>query len=119
MTYAEMERTMQFLLEQQAQLTANVQRHDEQIAEVNEQIAQLTANVQRHDGHIGQVTDLVGRLAQAEIRLVERMTDLEGRMAELATAGKETQERLDAFITFVEKYISGRNGGRRRKNKSD
>ena len=52
----DLERTMEFIVEQQAQLTASVQKHDEQIAKNSEQIAALS--------------DLVGRLAQAEIRLV-------------------------------------------------
>ena len=39
-----------------------------------------------------------------------KMGELEIKMAELATAGKETETRLNAFIVFVEKYISSRNG---------
>jgi hypothetical protein len=45
-----------------------VQKHDEQIAHNSVQIATLT--------------DLVGRLAQAEIRLVEEMRGNEARLAE-------------------------------------
>ena len=33
----------------------------------------------------------------------------------LQQAQTESQERLDAFIVFVEKYISSRNGGQRRR----
>jgi hypothetical protein len=49
-------------------------------------------------------------MAQAEIHLVERMDALAGRMDALAAAHKETDERLNALIVTVERYIAGRNG---------
>ena len=58
----DIEKTVQFIIEHQAQLTASAQKHDEQIA---------------------AVTDLVGRLAQAEIRLVERMEATESKLGKL------------------------------------
>jgi chromosome segregation ATPase len=64
----DIERTMQFILEQQARLEASAQMHDERIAKNSEQIATLT--------------ELVGRLAQSEIRLVEEMRGNEARLAE-------------------------------------
>ncbi len=104
MTPEQMERTIQFILEHQAQLTASLQKHDEVLA-------QLERNVARHDQEIQTVTDLIGRLAVAETRLVERIDTFDERMNRLAQAQAETTERLNAFITFVEKYISSRNGG--------
>ncbi len=100
MTQEEMERTMQFIVEQQAQFTADIQQLKE-----------------RQDSQ----TDLVGRMAQAGIEFGNRanqyqqqtearLSNLEIKMAQLAEAEKETQERLDAFIVFVEKYIASRNG---------
>ena len=59
----DLERTMDFIVAQQAQLTASVQKHDEQIAKNDEQIA-------KNSEQIAALSDLVGRLAQAEIRLV-------------------------------------------------
>ena len=102
----DLERTMQFIVEQQAQLTTSAQRHDEQLAA-------LTASVQKHDVHIATLTDLVGRLAQAEIRLAEQMRGNEARTAEQmqgheARLGslemKMTQffERMDRFIQGLE-----------------
>ena len=99
MTAMDLERTMEFIVEQQAQLTASVQKHDEQIAHNSVQIATLT--------------DLVGRLAQAEIRLVEEMRGNEARWAErmqghearlgsLETKMTQFLERMDRFIQGLE-----------------
>ena len=38
------------------------------------------------------------------------MVSLEASMKGLAEAGKETEARLNAFIVFVEKYISSHDG---------
>ncbi|HEX5483135.1 MAG TPA: hypothetical protein VFZ08_10985 [Terriglobia bacterium] len=91
----DIERTMQFILDMQAKHSAAVQRHDEEIARNSEQIAELGRK-------IDTVTDLVGRLAQAEIRLVERMDELAGAQA-------HSDQRLDALIDVVDKLIR-RNG---------
>jgi len=110
MTPEEIERTIQFILQHEAAVFARIDG--------------LSAASERHDREISQLTDLVGRLAQAEIHLVERMDTLAERMdtlaermdtlAErmeaLATAHKETDERLNALILTVERYIAGRNG---------
>ena len=112
----DIERTMQFIVEQQAQFWASAQKHDQQIAE-------LKAGMAKQDEQIAAVTGLVGRLAQAEIRLVERMEGQEARLASLETkttqlfdrmqgqearlASLETKttqlfERLDRFIQGLE-----------------
>ncbi|HEV2349472.1 MAG TPA: hypothetical protein VG028_06450 [Terriglobia bacterium] len=93
----EMDRTIRFIVETQAQTTANIQKHDEAIAA-------LERNAARHDQDIKTVTDLIGRLAIS-------MTELTGRMNSLAETHKETNERLNALILVVDKIIRARNGG--------
>ena len=112
MTPEEIERTIQFILQHEAQVFARIDR----LSEASERHEKA---IERHDNQISQLTDLVGRLAQAEIRLVERMDTLAQRMdtlAErmdaLAVAHKETDERLNALIITVQRYIAGRNGDR-------
>ena len=87
----DIERTMQFIVEQQARHEASVQKHDEQIAA-------LTASVQKHGEQIATLADLVGRLAQAEIRLVERMNGHETRLQSLETKMTQFLDRMDRFI---------------------
>jgi len=116
----DIERTMQFIVEQQAQFWASVQKHDEQIAKNDTQIAALTASIQKHDeqiaginGQIVTLTDLVGRLAKAEIRMAEQMQghtarlseqlqDHEARLASLETKTTQLFERMDRFIQGLE-----------------
>ena len=109
MASMDLERTMEFIVEQQAQLTASIQKHDEQIAA-------LTASVQRHDAQIANlgeqiadlgekvatVTDLVGRLAQAEIRIAEQMQGHEARLGSLETKMTQFLDRMDRFIQGFE-----------------
>jgi len=112
----DIERTIQFIIEQQAQLTASIQLHSEQIARNSEQIAALTASVQTHDvqiarhdaqiarigDQIGVLTDLVGRLAQAEIRLAEQIQGHEARLGSLETKATQLFDRMDRFIQGLE-----------------
>jgi hypothetical protein len=54
--------------------------------------------VQKHDAQIATLTDLVGRLAKAEIRLVELTQGQEARLTSLETKAKQLFERMDRFI---------------------
>ncbi len=86
---------MAFIVEQQAQLTASMQKHDEEMAE-------LRAVAAKHGEQIAAVTDLVGRLAQAEIHLVERMNGHETRLQSLELKMTQLFERMDRFIQGIE-----------------
>lgn len=91
----EIEKTMQFILETQAYLGASVKKHDEQLARNAEQIAKNSEQIAKNSEQIAAVTGLVGRVAQAEIRLVERMEKVEGSQQKLF-------ERMDRFIQGLE-----------------
>ena len=100
---------MQFIIEHQAKLTASAEKHDERIAKHDEQMAELRAMGAKHDERIAKneeqiaaVTDLVGRLAQAEIRLVERMEGHEVRLASLESKATKLFDRMDRFIQGLE-----------------
>ena len=99
MTFEEMERTMQFILEQQAQISGNVQRHDENLLVIETQLQGLEK--------------VVLKLADSHVLLVNSHKELAEGFKRLQQAQTESQERLDAFIVFVEKYISSRDGGQR------
>lgn len=117
----DLEKTMQFILEHEARLAARTDmiaelvkglaatanKHDELIAKHDEQIGRLETSV-------AAVTDLVGCLAQAEIRLVERMNhyseETDRRFRELAESHAHSDRRLDALIDVVDK-LTRHNGG--------
>ncbi len=81
-----------------------IQQRDEWLRQHDDWLRRHEQAVERHDEAIQTVTNLVGRLAQAETVLVERLDTL-------AAAGRETEERLNALIVTVEKFISRRNDG--------
>jgi chromosome segregation ATPase len=102
----DLERTMQFILEMQAKLEASVAKHDEQIARNSEQIAKHDEQISTLAASVTTLTDLVGRIAQAEIRLVERM---ETGFRELHEIQATTDYKLNALIDTVDKLVR-RNG---------
>ena len=83
MTLEELEKAMQFVLEQQAQFAAN--QH-----QVNERVSRLETNM--------------AEMARAQTHMNEVV-------AVMAETHRHTEEKLDAFIGVLERYISeGRNG---------
>jgi len=100
MTNEEIQRTMEFILGQQAQFAANIQRlHEERIRD-NPRLTRLEESFQ-----------LLVRLAEnSDLRLdrLESSTSvLEANMAALAAAQTHADERLSALIDIVRE---GRNG---------
>ena len=95
----DIEKTMEFILSVQARLEASAQGHEERLKKLESSVA--------------TVTDLVGRVAQAEIRLVERMEGMGQRMEagfkELRSLHADTEYKLNALIAAVDKLV-GRNG---------
>ena len=91
----DVEKTMQFILDTQARLEAVAGQHEERLT-------RLEMNLTRLEAQVAGVTDLVGRLAQAELRLVERMN-------ELTVSQAHTDQRLDTLVDIVDKLVR-RNG---------
>ena len=97
MTHEETERMMQFILQQQAQFAANQQQHDERIAVLEANMA----DVARAHAEMGRTQAEMGRA----------QTHLSEVVASMLDAQKHTQDKLDAFIGVLERYIAeGRNG---------
>ena len=100
----EIERSIEFIINQQALFA--------------EQFAQMAAEMKQMDERLGKLTDvvltvtgMVGRIAEAQVKAIEAQTQTDTKIAELAEQGIETQERLNAFIVVVERFISeSRNG---------
>ncbi|MDT5272820.1 MAG: hypothetical protein QOH49_5006 [Acidobacteriota bacterium] len=96
-----MERTMAFIVEQQAQITSTQ-------AQINTTMERLTERTDRNAEGISAL------LAIAEIHERE-ITELRQTQAEAQSQtderGRRTDERLDVLINIVERHISeGRNG---------
>ncbi|CAN5206807.1 hypothetical protein BH18ACI2_BH18ACI2_19440 [soil metagenome] len=100
----EMERTMQFILEQQAQLTVKLDKLAERVDGIAEKVDQMAEAQVKHESRTEQ-------LEESFRLLVQLASNTDERLDMLAEAQAHTDERMSAFITTVERYISeGRNG---------
>ena len=100
MTNEDIQRTMEFILAQQAQFAANIQRLQEERIRDNPRLTRLEESFQ-----------LLVRLAENSDTRLDRLesgtSTLEANMAALAAAQTHTDERLSALIDIVRE---GRNG---------
>ena len=104
MTTEELEKAMRFILEQQAQFAANQQQAGERVSRLEATMAELAANQQ-------QVGERVSRLETTMAEMARAQTHMNEVVAVMADTHRHTEEKLDAFIGVLERYISeGRNG---------
>jgi len=107
MTNEEMHRTMEFIVEQQAQFAANIQRLQEERIRDNPRLTRLEESFQLLV-QLAQTTDIrLDRLESTTFTLESTTSTLESNMAALAAAQTHTDERLGALIDIVRE---GRNG---------
>ncbi|HEX5707393.1 MAG TPA: hypothetical protein VFX96_08865 [Pyrinomonadaceae bacterium] len=102
MTNEEMQNTVQFILEQQAQLTVNLDKVAEKLDSVAEKVDRLA------EAHL-RSEERISRLEQASLLLVEFSRGVDERQDTLTAQLAETDKRLNSLINTVERYIS-RNG---------
>lgn len=114
MTDEEMNKKMEFIVEQQAKFAADIEMTRE---------VQARDSILLKDGMLG-LMDVVGSLARvqqaaddrinlltsAQARSDENISRLAEAESRLTEAQARTEERLNIFINVVERYISG-NGG--------
>ncbi len=99
-----MERTMHFILEQQAQLTATVARLSDTVDRTADGINSLLAIAEIHDREIEALRESVRAVSASVDAVSESVSAVDER-------GRETNERLNALINTVERYISERRNG--------
>jgi len=106
------ERTMQFILEQQVQLTASVGRLSENVDKLSDKvdrtadgISSLLVIAEIHEREIAELRESVNATSESVNALRESVTAVDER-------GRETDERLNALINTVERYISERRNGK-------
>jgi acyl transferase domain-containing protein len=93
----EIQKTMQFILEQQAQFAVNLQKTEERVTRLEENMSEM-ARAQAD-------------LARAQADMARSQTHMNEVVAVMADTHKHTEEKLEAFIGVLERFISeGRNG---------
>jgi chromosome segregation ATPase len=93
MTNEQFERRMEFIVQQQAQFAVDIQQLQDAQAELTKKHNGLT-------DALTTVVGMVGKLATAQERTDEQLSELANKQA-------ETDDRLNALIGVVERYFSG------------
>lgn len=106
MTNEQFQRRMEFIVEQQAKNTIDIQKLQEAQAELTKKHSHLTEA-------LTTVVGMVGKVAEAQERT-------EGNLTELTNKQAETDDRLNILVDVVERYFSGngKQGTQSRKLKS-
>jgi len=119
MEYQEIERTIQFILNQQAQFASDIQQLREIQSEQQGQISKLNDALITVTGVIGQIAkmqeELAAEFARQKAEFDRRQTKLEERHAQLEERHAELEERFNAFVLFMEKYLSDKGNGHKSK----
>ena len=104
MTWEEMERTMAFIVEQQAQINITIDRLSEKVNGNSDGISALLAISEIQAAEIRDLTGTTRDLRESIQTLADRQHEADER-------GRQTDERLNVLINIVERHISeGRNG---------
>ncbi|HEX8635811.1 MAG TPA: hypothetical protein VF703_16800 [Pyrinomonadaceae bacterium] len=115
----ENQRTMKFILEQQAQFTADMQQMREAQAQADEKwerrwgrteegIRALLAIAEIHEGEIKSLAEVQAAQAQAQAAQAAAQAEAQSRTDKQMA---ETDERLNALVNVVERLISERRNG--------
>ena len=97
MTNEEMQRTMEFIVNQQAQITANQQKADERAARLEDIVGKLAAAT-------------LSRFESLEAKLAEMSENFDRKIAALVDAQMRTEENVRNLTAVVERYFRERNG---------
>lgn len=100
------QRTLEFILENQAQFTVDVQK----LGEANSIAEKRINTLERVSLNLYNAVTELTKSVEIQTKNVNQLTD---DVQELREAQKETDERLNAVILMVERYLSGENGDRK------
>ena len=102
MTYEEMQRMMEFILEQQAQLAASHQRADERAAKSDKRIDRADKLLDRIVRTIDRLaTNTFERFEGTDARISAESEDVNTKLAALVDAQIRTEETLSAKINAL------------------
>ena len=111
MTNEEMQKTIEFILEHQAQFITRMERDEGRLTRLEDAFATLV-NIARITDERLEVVELgITTLTEKMTALAEAQARTDTKMGELAEAQAHSDQRLNALIDIVERYISkGING---------
>ncbi|HEY0081833.1 MAG TPA: hypothetical protein VGB61_03515 [Pyrinomonadaceae bacterium] len=113
-----MQHTIRFILEQQAQLTVSLGQLTENVDQLSGTVDRLSGTVDRLSGTVDRLSEKVDRTADGIAALLtiaeihdREIAALHESVSAVDERGRETDERLNALINTVERYISERRNG--------
>ena len=115
MTHEDMERAMEFVLEHQGKFASDLSAFHTEFSSDIRQLREMQATA---SGAILTLLDTMGRMSR-EIderfrQTDERFRQTDERIRELADAVAKMGERLNSFVTALERFISRDGKGKRR-----
>jgi ABC-type transporter Mla subunit MlaD len=110
MTNQEIEKAIEFVLNQQAQFSEDLRQLHEVLATQTRQIATQTELMSRQNEAVVFIIGSLGKIADVQTAAEPRLSGLETQVATLTERLDTLSERVDAFITFVGAYIERHNG---------
>jgi hypothetical protein len=128
MTYEEMQRMMEFILEQQAQLTAKQQRAEERADRADERNAGADKRLDRADKLINRIVRTIDRLATVTVErtsglseeldakfaaLVDSQMRTEEVVRRLSERGEKTDEAVRNLTDAVDRHLRDHRNGER------
>ena len=98
MTNEEMQSTMQFIVEQQAQFAVNIQKLQEEHVRADERFARLEDSFARREDSLERIVGLVEAIAHAQARTEVNLA--------------ATDERLNNLISVFERHLQDNRNGK-------
>lgn len=104
------QRTLEFILENQAQFTVDVQKLGEANSVAEKRINTLERVALNLYNSVTELTKNVDELRQGQRETNKNVNELTKNINELRESQKETDDRLNVVILMIERYLSGENG---------
>lgn len=101
MSEEELQKKMEFIIEQQAQLVANQGKANERLTRLENVVVRLYEDT---EAKLNALVDAQMRTEASVAALAEAQLRTDSKLA-------ETDERLNSLITVVERYVSERRNG--------
>jgi len=102
----DIEGTIQFIINQQAQFAADIARLEENLAKLGESTSKHDARLDQIGETMLQITEVVSATAITQQNTNAILEKLAERMVELSGQQAHTDERLNALIAIVERHLS-------------
>ncbi len=112
-----LEKTIEFILNNQAQFTVGIQLLQEANRDAEKRLSVLErATVNLYDS-LTETNKNVGAVADKVDAVADKIDKLADKVDKLAGSQAETDDRLNAVILMAEKFLSGENGDSKKRNR--